>query len=66
MNGTDPDWGVDSEYGRLHDVLLCEPENFNDDGLHPSPLGHRHAARAFAELLHDRYQIPISIEGGTR
>jgi arginine deiminase len=28
MNGTDPEWGVDSEYGRLHDVLLCEPENF--------------------------------------
>jgi N-dimethylarginine dimethylaminohydrolase len=23
-----PDWGVDSETGRLHDVLLCRPENF--------------------------------------
>jgi len=23
-----PDWGVDSEYGRLHDVLLCPPDNF--------------------------------------
>jgi N-dimethylarginine dimethylaminohydrolase len=23
-----PDWGVDSEYGRLLDVLLCPPENF--------------------------------------
>lgn len=21
-------WGVNSEYGRLHDVLLCSPENF--------------------------------------
>jgi N-dimethylarginine dimethylaminohydrolase len=21
-------WGVDSEYGRLHDVLLCPPDNF--------------------------------------
>ncbi len=21
-------WGVDSEHGRLHDVLLCRPENF--------------------------------------
>jgi hypothetical protein len=21
-------WGVDSEYGKLHDVLLCEPVNF--------------------------------------
>ena len=23
-----PDWGADSEYGRLHDVLLCPPVNF--------------------------------------
>jgi N-dimethylarginine dimethylaminohydrolase len=23
-----PDWGVDSEHGRLHDVLLCPPDNF--------------------------------------
>ncbi|HEY6779790.1 MAG TPA: arginine deiminase family protein [Thermoleophilaceae bacterium] len=23
-----PDWGVDSEYGRLHDVLLCPPDHF--------------------------------------
>ena len=22
------DWGADSEHGRLHDVLLCPPENF--------------------------------------
>jgi lysophospholipase L1-like esterase len=43
---------------------LCEPENFNADGLHPSPLGHRRAARGFAELIIDRYEIPISIEGG--
>ena len=21
-------WGVNSEYGKLHDVLLCSPENF--------------------------------------
>jgi arginine deiminase len=21
-------WGVDSEYGRMHDVLVCRPENF--------------------------------------
>jgi N-dimethylarginine dimethylaminohydrolase len=21
-------WGIDSEYGRLHDVLLCPPDNF--------------------------------------
>jgi N-dimethylarginine dimethylaminohydrolase len=25
---TEPDWGVDSEYGRLLDVLLCPPDNF--------------------------------------
>jgi N-dimethylarginine dimethylaminohydrolase len=24
----EPEWGVDSEYGRLHDVLLCPPDNF--------------------------------------
>ncbi len=45
---------------------LCEPENFSADGLHPSPLGHRRAARGFAELIRDRFRIPISIEGGTR
>jgi arginine deiminase len=28
MNETDVAWGVDSEYGRLHDVLLCRPDNF--------------------------------------
>ncbi|MDX6637037.1 MAG: hypothetical protein QOJ01_548 [Solirubrobacterales bacterium] len=25
---SDPGWGVDSETGRLHDVLLCSPDNF--------------------------------------
>jgi N-dimethylarginine dimethylaminohydrolase len=25
---TTPPWGADSEYGRLHDVLLCPPDNF--------------------------------------
>jgi N-dimethylarginine dimethylaminohydrolase len=25
---SDPAWGVDSEYGRLLDVLLCPPDNF--------------------------------------
>lgn len=44
---------------------LCEPENFSSDGLHPSPLGHRRAARGFAELVRDRCGIPIAIEGGT-
>jgi lysophospholipase L1-like esterase len=45
---------------------LCEPENFSADGLHPSPLGHRRAARGFGELVRDRCRIPVSIEGGTR
>ena len=26
--GGDVDWGVDSEYGRLYDVLLCSPDYF--------------------------------------
>ena len=28
MNGSDPAWGVDSEYGVLLDVLVGRPENF--------------------------------------
>jgi len=28
VSGGDLAWGVDSETGRLHDVLLCAPENF--------------------------------------
>ena len=28
MSAAEPGWGVDSEYGRLLDVLLCRPENF--------------------------------------
>jgi N-dimethylarginine dimethylaminohydrolase len=27
-NGVPGAWGVNSEYGKLHDVLLCVPENF--------------------------------------
>lgn len=42
---------------------LCEAENFSADGLHPSPLGHRHAAGGFAELVRDRCGVPITIEG---
>ena len=26
--GGEVDWGVDSEYGRLYDVLLCSPDYF--------------------------------------
>ncbi len=43
---------------------LSEPENFSDDGLHPSPLGHRRAARAFAELVEKSFGIEIPTEGG--
>jgi len=28
VNGSEPPWGVDSEHGRLLDVLVCRPENF--------------------------------------
>jgi arginine deiminase len=28
VSAAEPDWGVDSEYGRLRDVLLCRPDNF--------------------------------------
>ena len=28
MSAQEPDWGVDSEHGRLLDVLLCPPDNF--------------------------------------
>ena len=28
MNAAESDWGVDSEYGTLLDVLVCRPENF--------------------------------------
>jgi N-dimethylarginine dimethylaminohydrolase len=28
VNASDPAWGVDSEYGRLQEVLLCRPESF--------------------------------------
>lgn len=30
---------------------LDDPENFNEDGLHPSPLGHARAAREFERLV---------------
>lgn len=28
MSAADQTWGVDSEHGTLHDVLLCSPDNF--------------------------------------
>jgi lysophospholipase L1-like esterase len=35
---------------------LQEPANFQPDGLHPSPLGHAHAAAAFERLLDEHAQ----------
>jgi lysophospholipase L1-like esterase len=40
---------------------LSHPENFSDDGLHPSALGHERAAAGFAELLHDRFEIETGV-----
>lgn len=42
---------------------LSDPDNFGTDGLHPSPLGHRRAARGFALLLAHSYGIETSMEG---
>jgi lysophospholipase L1-like esterase len=33
------------------DPGLADQRNFNADGLHPSPLGHRRAAEAFTQLI---------------
>lgn len=46
---------------------LVEPENFSDDGLHPSALGHAHAASAFAATLREHFDIDCADpKGGTR
>jgi lysophospholipase L1-like esterase len=44
------------------DPRLGDPENFSADGLHPSPLGHAKAARAFAALLRDEFGIEVNEE----
>lgn len=44
------------------DPRLGEPENFSADGLHPSPLGHAKAARAFAALLREQFGIESNEE----
>jgi lysophospholipase L1-like esterase len=41
---------------------LADRDNFADDGLHPSVLGHTRAARAFAELLNERFGIESRLE----
>ena len=57
---SEPGWGVDSEYGRLLDVLLCPPDNFRwlptsvisratlESGV---PFDHATAARQYAEMV---------------
>ena len=41
---------------------LSDRENFADDGLHPSVLGHIRAAKAFAGLLNQRFGIETRLE----
>jgi lysophospholipase L1-like esterase len=36
---------------------LDDPENFTDDGLHPSPIGHARTAEAFERLLASRLHV---------
>ncbi len=43
---------------------LSRAENFCEDGLHPSALGHERAARGFSELLRRHFQIETGIERG--
>jgi lysophospholipase L1-like esterase len=43
---------------------LGDAENFGDDGLHPSALGHERAAAGFAALLADHYGIETAHQGG--
>ncbi len=42
---------------------LAESENFCDDGLHPSPLGHARAAVAFGQLLQAHTTSDLSAVG---
>ena len=36
---------------------LADPANYSSDGLHPSAVGHRRTARAFAELLAEHHGV---------
>jgi phosphatidylinositol alpha 1,6-mannosyltransferase len=44
---------------------LADRENFADDGLHPSMLGHSRAAAAFAALMNERFGIEADLEERT-
>ena len=41
---------------------LSEPENFCDDGLHPSPVGHARAATAFERLIRAHAGRSLQVE----
>lgn len=42
-----------------------ERENFAGDGFHPSPTGHRHAARAFALGLREQLGLKLDLQEAT-
>lgn len=44
---------------------LADRDNFDADGLHPSPLGHERAAAEIARSLHVHFGIDGNPEGGT-
>jgi lysophospholipase L1-like esterase len=43
---------------------LRERDNFCDDGLHPSALGHERAAREIGGFLSANFGIPCDLQGG--
>jgi lysophospholipase L1-like esterase len=43
---------------------LMERENFSADGLHPSALGHEHAAREISLALRTDFGIETDLQGG--
>lgn len=65
----EPDWGVDSEYGRLHDVLLCPPENFRWLPTSVISRGTLESGRKFdAELAASQHRELVAVydEAGVR
>jgi arginine deiminase len=66
----DTPWGVDSEYGRLLDVLLCPPDHFRwlptsaisratlDSGL---VFSHDDAVRQHAEMVSVYEQVGVTV-----
>ncbi len=43
---------------------LADPENFSEDGLHPSALGHQRAAHEIARALQAHFGIECDLDGG--